>query len=606
MYKVVIFCGGSGSIAIQQGFAQLFGADTVRLYPVVNAFDNGLSTGACRKVFSGQIPGPSDLRKNQFTQYEIRYAKQLENQESLEARRYSFMTLRFSADSYEAYYQKAERLIVEQDYLTKQESERLRRLLRYFFYEGDQIRETVRQIQFENFSLFNIFYASAAALSGGSLSAAATEMAALISIPDNVLLISDKSLFLHARTKSGHIIEDEGEIVCWNDPDDKIVHVFLTDTGRNIYQPVTGEGITGYDVSEVIAEADLIICSSGTQWSSMIPTYMHSGFREAVSRSGAKKYLVMNNREDGDMYGTDAEEICRLAGRYLDLSSFTIVINNRASEGLRSISSDYRVLYGDFSSPGALRHDPLPLVTAIMEDYFGRELFHKKQYMFDLDGTLWDASLKEAGERTGVENLNLFPGRIVSGNSREHLGHILNRYCRQNRDIAVYCDYGNTQFQTDPWKQIRRLTDRYDLEASVSGLLESQPEYKGKCELRGGVVLTIRPLTDREKHLKNIRVLLRRYHGKYTGKIAGKTSIDVTHAQFSKAGMVSIIMERERILPEDLLYVGNELQEGNEKEITGLGIQTLQVRDIYECNVFLKLLRRLGQAGMSVKEMGEG
>ncbi len=162
MYKVVIFCGGSGSIAIQQGFAQLFGADTVRLYPVVNAFDNGLSTGACRKVFSGQIPGPSDLRKNQFTQYEIRYAKQLENQESLEARRYSFMTLRFSADSYEAYYQKAERLIVEQDYLTKQESERLRRLLRYFFYEGDQIRETVRQIQFENFSLFNIFYASAA------------------------------------------------------------------------------------------------------------------------------------------------------------------------------------------------------------------------------------------------------------------------------------------------------------------------------------------------------------------------------------------------------------------------------------------------------------
>ncbi len=80
----------------------------------------------------------------------------------------------------------------------------------------------------------------------------------------------------------------------------------------------------------------------------------------------------------------------------------------------------------------------------------------------------------------------------------------------------------------------------------------------------------------------------------------------MTHAQFSKAGMVSIIMERERILPEDLLYVGNELQEGNEKEITGLGIQTLQVRDIYECNVFLKLLRRLGQAGMSVKEMGEG
>ena len=115
MYHIVIFCGGTGSIALQKGFAELFGNKCIQFHFVINAYDNGLSTGECRKVFLGKVPGPSDLRKNQLTQYEIKYAEELKNPQSVQSRLYDFMMLLLSAVSCLAYYEKAARIISEQE-----------------------------------------------------------------------------------------------------------------------------------------------------------------------------------------------------------------------------------------------------------------------------------------------------------------------------------------------------------------------------------------------------------------------------------------------------------------------------------------------------------
>ena len=59
-HKVVIFCGGSGSESIIRYFSEQKNIDLTLL---INAYDDGKSTGEIRKRISGLL-GPSDFRKN--------------------------------------------------------------------------------------------------------------------------------------------------------------------------------------------------------------------------------------------------------------------------------------------------------------------------------------------------------------------------------------------------------------------------------------------------------------------------------------------------------------------------------------------------------------
>src|SRR3990167_8685381 len=58
--KIALFCGGRGSATI---IHELLRWPTVQLTLIVNAYDDGLSTGALRKSIA-QMLGPSDFRKN--------------------------------------------------------------------------------------------------------------------------------------------------------------------------------------------------------------------------------------------------------------------------------------------------------------------------------------------------------------------------------------------------------------------------------------------------------------------------------------------------------------------------------------------------------------
>ena len=60
MTKIVLFCGGRGSATIIRA---LLRQSDVELTLLVNAYDDGLSTGALRNFIPGML-GPSDFRKN--------------------------------------------------------------------------------------------------------------------------------------------------------------------------------------------------------------------------------------------------------------------------------------------------------------------------------------------------------------------------------------------------------------------------------------------------------------------------------------------------------------------------------------------------------------
>ena len=60
MLKVTVFSGGRGSNSLVK---ELIKDDTIKLSLIVNAYDDGKSTGQIRTFFN--MLGPSDIRKNQ-------------------------------------------------------------------------------------------------------------------------------------------------------------------------------------------------------------------------------------------------------------------------------------------------------------------------------------------------------------------------------------------------------------------------------------------------------------------------------------------------------------------------------------------------------------
>ena len=599
MLKIAIFCGGTGSVALQTGFDQIYDSKRIQLDIIVNAYDNGKSTGVCRRVFNNQILGPSDVRKNQLLQFSLQYGQELLEPESRYSRLYQLFNLRLSAADALSYYDQAYRTICDfEGALDPAVYSRLLVLLRFFFFEENVavLRPTTLGERFEDFSLSNIFYAASAALNGNSLQAAAKEMADILEIKDNVHLISDKSLILKAKTASGRIIDDEGEIVAWDNPLDTISSVMLFD-GKQEYTPSVDEGICGGNdsVKSIVEKADIVIFSSGTQWSSLIPTYMHHGFAEMIQRSKAKKYLIMNNIEDHDAAGVGAAELCGILERYLDLNQITIVINKNACSSMNSVVTDYRIIREALGLKENQKHDPQKLVKAIMADYYGPALACRYQF-FDLDGTLWNASGTELEIAAGHENLRLFCGAIVTGNTVKHVVDVWKHYGFSGKAVDIYADYGNTHFEVNHPDQINYLSDQYFLDKAIYQELSGMQEFSGKATMRGGTVISIKPLKNRLSLVNDLNQKLAQRNRPVLAKIAGRTTIDVTYADYTKAAMLEQILIQGKLPYSDVLFVGNELEQGSEKEITAVGIKTLAVNDVFECNSFLRTKRMMEES----------
>src|SRR5262245_25279985 len=82
MFNIVQFSGGRGTKALTRAFLR---RNHSHLVSVVNAYDDGKSTGAIRRIF--RMLGPSDIRKNQEEML-FPYQKDYESFQHLFAWRY--------------------------------------------------------------------------------------------------------------------------------------------------------------------------------------------------------------------------------------------------------------------------------------------------------------------------------------------------------------------------------------------------------------------------------------------------------------------------------------------------------------------------------------
>jgi 2-phospho-L-lactate transferase/gluconeogenesis factor (CofD/UPF0052 family) len=345
MINVVSFNGGRGARNLIPSLVSMEG---VNLTSIVNAYDDGKSTGILRSFF--KMLGPSDIRKVQETLvpkslpdydtiiklYEYRYPVDANRTAILEEiKKFASRTTDTIAG------------VAIKDPL-------IRQTLQHFllkFYNGVHIIEKAenKELSFTDCSIMNLIYAGAFLATGGNFEEATIRIGKLFRLRGNVLPTNLEDKTLVAIREDGTILYSEAEIVELRSnvrikkiylldsyPDRSIVSKMTTVEAEEYFETMNRQVSITPHVERSIADADIIIYSSGTQHSSLYPSYMTIGLTDAiVANKKAMKVFVTNIGEDYETPSYTANDFLAGAIKYLRMGSqFTVAVKDLISVAL--------------------------------------------------------------------------------------------------------------------------------------------------------------------------------------------------------------------------------------------------------------------------------
>lgn len=514
---VTIFAGGSGSLELQRGFYHLF-KSYITIRVVLNGYDDGKSTGIVRKVYNNNILGPSDLRKNQIFRHELEYG---------ETNLSRFLKTRFNAQShihaqtiilnFLDYY-----LIDSKYYYTLKND-----IIQFFAVPASQTQT------YTDFNVGNIIYATRFDYQG--VEEATKSMARILQIPENyVEFQSYDPLTLTAKTKKGEILRDEASIVNFSQRNDIIESILLYDILGTEAQPFLRQ-----DIKQLIHDSDLIIVSSGTLWSSLIPTFVSQGFYEAILKSDAPKIVVANAQPDSDTLGVTDTEYLQLLERYLPLHQFCIVYADNAIIRPPLTTPHNYTCVPNILQPNN-KHNGIMLCLHILQHYFAKQ-HAATHYIFDYDYTLYDPETTQLNNDIWKEWKRSKLSKSIL--SRNHINNIDPRYY----DDDLYTQFGI-------WSNADKKYIYPNLQLSVADkrkiyqLLSAWPCDKYDRDIS----ICAKPLKDRHNMASQLNAVL-------VGLkcvITGKTSIEIVKSDTDK--LLGYLRIGDRHLQDNLLYISDE------------------------------------------------
>jgi len=397
MLNIVILNGGRGAAAI---IPALLSRQGLHVTSVVNAYDDGKSTGEIRRFFG--MLGPSDIRKVQelmLPQEDPDY------QANLNAFRFRFPD---GITHPEAVSQLQAFATGQSEELTGSlfSSEKIRVALRTFvraFLAGLQSIEKVRgdRFNFSDCSIMNCLYAGAFLVFNRNFEEATLFFDRLFKLRGTVLPNSIEDKQLVAIRENGHMLYCESDIVELRS-NVLVDRIYLLDKSldRQCFERLTFEEKHYYlerhhcfvavspRVRLALEQADIIIYSAGTQHSSLYPTYLSAGLSESIADNNtALKVFVTNIGADYETPTYKASDYIKGAHRYLNLSDnrkysmqelFDVILinqsNNKSDETYVEVDEEelnnipVQRLIDDFESPYTTgKHDGAKIVTTILE-----------------------------------------------------------------------------------------------------------------------------------------------------------------------------------------------------------------------------------------------
>ena len=564
--KTVILSGGSGNDSLIRGLKYYYPSMNCKV--IVNAYDNGKSTGVCRAVTN--TLGVSDIRKNHIRMYKAMHGNRDKNIIEFYDNRYDFTPGNEVAE------------ITEK--LNTWGMTQFVPLVERFFATPE-----AKNYRYTDFNISNIVYAEMYAQSGYE-STNYYFCNKILDIDSFVLLNSFSNAYLKAITNSGYVIKDEGEIVEWCNRDDKIESC--------LYGTVMNTELNPRAVAS-IESADLIIISTGTFWSSIYPTLEFGDLYKLINKNThAKKVWALNCEEDKDSYGVSADEfISHLRKLGLSLDDFTILVNSDACDILRTVNDkDVACYYSHMGNQNG-KHDPNKYAKAVLECYYGFDKFTPEQIVCDFDDTLWprNTSLKNIG----IDNIQLLNrtnmGVIISGNSFSSIKtKLASIYGSDLSDfnIPVWADASSTEY-------IQGVKTHTIGDCFISkDTLEKVESHINKLF---GMTAVSHPDTDlpyiKYKPMGNLERMLFTYlfnnYIRYNintpellANITGNSTVDITTSGDNK---VKVYKECE-FEGMNILYIGDEVDKGNDCNVSKLATKSIHTSGVEETNCILKVL----------------
>jgi 2-phospho-L-lactate transferase/gluconeogenesis factor (CofD/UPF0052 family) len=399
MLNVVVLNGGRGAATL---IPALLSQEGLRVTSVVNAYDDGKSTGEIRRFFG--MLGPSDIRKVQelmLRESDPDYAANLH----LFQHRYPVDAVRETVIKELAEFADGSRSDLAGVSFS---SDRVREALRVFvreFVAGLAVIEKVvpERFSFADCSIMNCLYAGAFLHFRRNIETATMFISRLFKLRGTVLPNSIEDKKLCALREDGQMLYTEAEIVELRS-NVRMERIYLLDQplDRSRFEPLAVAEKRQYldshhcfvgatpHVRLALQQADLIIFSAGTQHSSLYPTYLTAGLAQSIADNrSAFKAFVTNIGADYETPSYVASDYVKGAFRYLNLADerdyamtelFDLVLINTGrrkddetyvefdESGFADVPSTLDL--GDFESaktPG--RHDGAKLVATILEHY---------------------------------------------------------------------------------------------------------------------------------------------------------------------------------------------------------------------------------------------
>jgi len=401
MLNVVVLNGGRGAASLIPALLERPGLNVTS---IVNAYDDGKSTGEIRRFFN--MLGPSDIRKVQSLMLpegpESDVAERLfDHRYPLDARRDEVLAdfTRFAGGGGEL-----AGIAIPEPMLAST----LRRFCAEFV-DTLLLIEKVRggSFAFADCSLMNCLYAGAYLVSGRDMELTTRTIDRLFRLKGTVLPNSVENKWLAAVRQNGEVLSSEAEIVELRS-NVLIDNIYLLDgpldrgsfdeleeaEQRRYLHRHHAPAVASAGVRLALAQADIVIYSAGTQHSSLYPTYMSRGVAETIARNRtALKVFVTNIGADYETPSYSAADYLHGAYRYLcladdrhhapeELFEAVLVNNGRRKADTTYVEyddSDYVLevprIVDDFEHPDLPgRHNGERLVSTMLRLYGQREL----------------------------------------------------------------------------------------------------------------------------------------------------------------------------------------------------------------------------------------
>lgn len=334
--RVVMFSGGRGSASISRS---LIKNPQVRLTNIINAYDDGLSTGRLRHFIPGYL-GPSDVRKNITTLMPTR-ERELQSLRSLleyrfpedmsqEKIEHALETMRDAGDV------DVEKLRTHWLALSMGRVAVIRRQLTAFLGVYTRKKAAGSTFDLQDASLGNLLMTGEYLLCGESFNAMIESFATFCETCGRVINVTPgDNLFLVATKLDGTLLESEAKLVgpqsrakvkalyLLREPigeaeAERLRQLSVDDRERELAsRHVRVE--TSEECRQALSSADVIIYAPGTQNSSLLPSYLSVGVGETIAGNRtAQKIFVSNIREDHEIPEATADALVQSCVDYLN------------------------------------------------------------------------------------------------------------------------------------------------------------------------------------------------------------------------------------------------------------------------------------------------